>query len=206
MIARVLTSFGLLTLIACASTSADETGTSEGAATAGVCQTADDAEDNHSPATATRTWDSGDNNIADPNDNSSSLDYDSDAKSRSVSEGAPDWYRITFHDWNSGPMRQLKPAAFALSAPHSRYTAPTVRVCFFMQADHSFACDTGQPAEAEGMKGCCGTTQPTDSFQESVVSVDLENPLIDDTQDVFMRVEAVAPGCQSYQFGYKGSN
>jgi hypothetical protein len=107
------------------------------------------------------------------------------------SKADTDWFRYHVTDARSDTHTTLKPEA-RITAGSSNF-----RVCVF--TPRSAQCEVGTKAKHEGMNGCCATNG-------GGVRLDIETPFVNDTTDIFIRVEALTETCENYRLEYKSAS
>jgi hypothetical protein len=124
-------------------------------------------------------------------------------------QGDVDWYEVIVRDTNPYPMTFLKPDV-ALTYSEEKAVVP-FRLCAF--AEKGVQCESGSKEKGpKDLQGCCHDgrdavtkTVGTSSWKELNVRLDLEWPLHDDTQRLFIRVQqGGSAACERYRLRYSG--
>jgi hypothetical protein len=138
--------------------------------------------------------------------------YAYDSIAASSAQGDVDWYEVTVGDKSWSPERLLKPH-FVLSQGDAIYRL-TFRLCAFAEK-RVLSCGEGAPADGpNGMHGCCVDGRNVklvhagaEAWSELVVELNLETPLADDTQRVFVRIEQTeSKKCEPYRVDYRAAS
>jgi len=95
-----------------------------------------------------------------------------------------DWFVFQARDATSNPTRSLVPN---VTIDQSRFAGRRARVCAF--TTRSVQCEIGEAETYGAMRGCCST---------KMVQLDIERPFVDDTTDIFVRVDGVSDACVRY--------
>lgn len=116
-------------------------------------------------------------------------------KSLTISQGDVDWYAIPMHDRWETP---LKPEI--LFEPSAR-VKDVARLCAF--TSRWVSCDHGVAADGpNGLRGCCAVESDADGIIR--LELDVDTPLLDDSEILYVRVEPRADSCREYDLLYRG--
>jgi hypothetical protein len=110
------------------------------------------------------------------------------------------WFVVPVRDVSDSTLTVLKPELVLTTYADTRLCAFTKR---------TVECEKGELTDGPGgRQGCCADARATparaDGLHQFGVVLDVETPLVDDSDDLLVRVENTGTTCESFSFFYLG--